>query len=241
MTVRLRVTDDAGATGHRLGADRRRQRSAVHADDRLARRRPRDGASARRSTSAAAPPTRNRGRCRPSALDWALIIDHCPSNCHQHAVQTLRRTWPRAASSRPTTSIPSTLDPERSRQPTPRGDRRARRSSSSRERSSSPWRPTPPGSSVAMNAASGAAPLTRTVIEGVARTRSARRSPQQLGGDHLRLARRGPTARRRTHTMTRPTRPPRYSATVHSRSACRARAHQACDAPPTRQLELPDG
>ena len=34
---------------------------------------------------------RRTARCRPRAFRWSLIMHHCPSNCHTHPLQTLRR------------------------------------------------------------------------------------------------------------------------------------------------------
>ena len=46
------------------------------------------GRSATSSPSPARRPTPRTARCRRPALTWQLILQHCPSNCHQHPVQT---------------------------------------------------------------------------------------------------------------------------------------------------------
>ena len=87
---------DGAAAGHRRGGrlerqrpdhDQRRQLGAV-GDDRDTPPPGRPGGSATSSPSPAPRPTPSRARCRRSALSWELVMQHCPSNCHQHTIQT---------------------------------------------------------------------------------------------------------------------------------------------------------
>ena len=49
---------------------------------------PPHGRSATRSASRAAPPTPSRP-LPASAFDWQVVINHCPSNCHEHTAETV--------------------------------------------------------------------------------------------------------------------------------------------------------
>ena len=76
------VTDDGGASEHRVGHDHRR---ATRRRPQIDLRRPLRrcvGRGRTGSTSTGRRPTRGRRRCPPSALDWRLVLHHCPSNCH---------------------------------------------------------------------------------------------------------------------------------------------------------------
>ena len=61
-------------------------------------------ASATRSPSAARPPTPQDGALPAASLSWKLLLQHCPSDCHDHPIQTWDRRRPQAPSPRPTTS-----------------------------------------------------------------------------------------------------------------------------------------
>jgi glucose/arabinose dehydrogenase len=163
VTVRLMVTDGAGATAFdsvvidvgnsppdppTISQPQTTERWAV-------------GETIEFSGSATDP---QQGSLPPTALDWALILDHCPSNCHQHPVQT----FPDRASGSfvaPDHEYPSKLILRLTA--TDAGG-----ASSSREIELEPrtvelsLETDPPGLDVALNAAGGAAPLASTVIEG---------------------------------------------------------------------------
>ena len=178
VTVRLRVTDGAGATatdsvlidsGNQppntptIGSPAATARWGV-------------GQTVNFSGSATDP---QQGALPASALDWALILDHCPSNCHQHPVET----FPDRASDSfvaPDHEYPSKLILRLTATD-------AQGASSSKEIELEPRTvqltvaTDPAGLDVAMNAAAGASPLTRTVIEGSANSISAD-SPQAFNG-----------------------------------------------------------
>jgi len=119
------------------------------------------------------------GNLPPSALSWSLVIQHCPSNCHTHQVQT----WPGVASgsfNAPDHEYPSYL--ELTLTATDSGG-----ASASTTVRLDPqtvvlsFQTSPSGLSLAVNQASTATPFTRTVIIGSANSVTAT-SPQTLNG-----------------------------------------------------------
>ena len=178
VTVRLRVTDSAGVTATDsvvidVGND---PPSIPTISSPAASQRWSVGQTIGFSGSATDP---QQGTLPSSALDWALILDHCPSNCHQHPVQT----FPDVASGSfvaPDHEYPSKLILRLTATD-------AAGAASSREIELEPrtveltLATSPADLGVAMNATSAAAPLTGTVIEGSLNSISAD-SPQQLGG-----------------------------------------------------------
>ena len=120
-----------------------------------------------------------QGNLPASALDWELILDHCPSNCHQHPVQTLPD---RASGSfvAPDHEYPSKLILRLTATD-------AQGATASKEIQLDPrtvdvtLQTNPSGLTVALNAASGASPLTRTVIEGSTNSLGTS-TPQTLNG-----------------------------------------------------------
>ena len=119
------------------------------------------------------------GNLPPSALSWSLVIQHCPSNCHTHQVQT----WPGVASgsfNAPDHEYPSYL--ELTLTATDSGG-----ASASTTVRLDPqtvvlsFQTAPTGLSLAVNQASSATPFARTVIVGSANSVTAT-SPQTLNG-----------------------------------------------------------
>ena len=119
------------------------------------------------------------GTLPASALSWRLVLQHCPSNCHIHVVQT----WAGVADgsfSAPDHEYPSYLELELTATD-------AAGASTTVTRRLDPqtvaltFVSTPAGLQLAVDAASQAAPFTRTVIVGSANTISAP-SPQTLSG-----------------------------------------------------------
>ena len=119
------------------------------------------------------------GNLPPAALSWSLVIQHCPSNCHTHLVQT----WPGVASgsfTAPDHEYPSYL--ELTLTATDSGG-----ASASTTVRLDPqtvvlsFQTSPSGLSLAVNQASSAAPFTRTVIVGSANSVTAT-SPQTFNG-----------------------------------------------------------
>ncbi len=173
--VGLRVTDDDGATDTttvRIDVDNDPPVPTISAPTSTTKWRV--GETINFSGSATDP---QQGTLPGSALDWELILEHCPSNCHQHPVQTfddvasgsfaapdheypshltLRMTATDAQGAQGSTSV--RVDP-RTVAVTLASD--------------------PPGLNLVLNQAGGQAPLTRTVIEGSTNTIGAS-SPQTL-------------------------------------------------------------
>jgi glucose/arabinose dehydrogenase len=119
------------------------------------------------------------GALPASALSWALVIQHCPSNCHTHGVQT----WAGVASgsfNAPDHEYPSYL--ELSLTATDRfGSSATRTVRLDPETVVLSFQTVPSGLALAVNALSSTAPFSRTVIVGSSNSVSAT-SPQTLGG-----------------------------------------------------------
>ncbi len=178
VTVRLRVTDGAGATATDsvvidVGNDPPNTPTITSP---AATARWGVNQTINFSGSATDP---QQGGLPASALDWALILNHCPSNCHQHPVQT----FPDRASGSfvaPDHEYPSTLTLRLTATD-------AQGATSTKEIELDPrtvdltLQTSPSGLDVALNAATGTSPLTRTVIEGSSNS-IATSSPQTFNG-----------------------------------------------------------
>lgn len=119
------------------------------------------------------------GTVAPSGLAWALVLSHCPSNCHEHAV----RTWSGVASgsfAAPDHEYPSNLELRLTA--TDSGGLTSTQTLRLDPRTVDvTLRSNPTGLSLALNGAAQASPFTRAVIEGSANTISAN-TPQTLAG-----------------------------------------------------------
>jgi PKD repeat protein len=119
------------------------------------------------------------GNLPSSALSWSLVIQHCPSNCHTHLVQT----WPGVASgsfNAPDHEYPSYLELTLTAMDT------GGASASTTVRLDPQtvvlsFQTAPSGLSLSVNQASTATPFTRTVIVGSSNSVTAT-SPQTLNG-----------------------------------------------------------
>ena len=152
-----------------------------------------------------------QGTLPASALSWTLVIQHCPSNCHTHTIQT----WTGVASG-------SFTAPDHEYPVLPRaradGDGRAaararrRRVGSIRRRSSSPSPRRPPACSSPSTAASSGDAVhahgDRRLDELAQRDLAA-----DAGRDDATSSHRGRTAARRRTTSSRPRPPTTYTAT----------------------------
>ena len=117
-----------------------------------------------------------------SALTWTLVLQHCPSNCHTHTIQT----FPGVASgsfNAPDHEYPSYLELTLTAT-----DSFGTQASVTRRLDPQTvvltFQSAPTGLSLAVNATSSTAAFQRTVIVGSANSVSAT-SPQTLGGDDL--------------------------------------------------------
>ena len=118
------------------------------------------------------------GTLPASALSWSLVLQHCPSNCHTHLVQT----WSGVAGGQfnaPDHEYPSYLELTLTAT-----DSFGTQASVTRRLDPQTvvlsFQTAPTGLSLAVNAASSATPFTRTVIIGSANSATAT-SPQTLG------------------------------------------------------------
>jgi hypothetical protein len=120
-----------------------------------------------------------QGTLPASALSWTLLLQHCPSNCHTHTLQS----WPGVASgsfSAPDHEYPSWLELQLT------ATDAAGLSSTTSVRLDPTtvnltFLSSPAGLQLAVNATSSATPFTRTVIVGSSNSISAT-SPQTLNG-----------------------------------------------------------
>jgi PKD repeat protein len=114
-----------------------------------------------------------------SGLDWELLLEHCPSNCHTHPVQNFADTASGSFAA-PDHEYPSHLTLRLTAT-----DAQGAQASTSRRLDPRTVAVTlasdPPGLNLVLNQAGGQAPLTRTVIEGSTNTIAAS-SPQTLSG-----------------------------------------------------------
>jgi glucose/arabinose dehydrogenase len=183
VQVGLRVTDDAGATDtHSVRIDVGNDPPVPTIDTPTSALLWRANQAVAFSGHASDP---QQGTLPPSALDWQLILYHCPSNCHQHPLDAfsgigsgrftapdheypsylvLRLTATDAQGLAATTSV--TLNPQ-TVVLTLASD--------------------PPGLTLAFNSEAGPAPLTAKLIAGSKNTVAAE-SPQVLGGQTYRFS-----------------------------------------------------
>ena len=150
-----------------------------------------------------------QGTLPASALSWELVMQHCPSNCHQHTIQTFSgvaggsftapdHEYPSYLELRLTaTDAGGLTDTEIAAGST----RRPWCSRSPRAR---------PGSSSSSGRTQAAAPFTRTVIIGSANSVSAV-SPQTLGGSSYTFSS-WSDGGAQTHTIVAPASPTTYTA-----------------------------
>ena len=119
------------------------------------------------------------GTLPPSALSWSLVLQHCPSNCHTHQLQT----WPGVGSgsfNAPDHEYPSYLELTL----TAMDSGGASASTTVRldpQTVALSFQTSPTGLSLAVNQTSSATPFARTVIVGSANSVTAT-SPQTLNG-----------------------------------------------------------
>jgi glucose/arabinose dehydrogenase len=119
------------------------------------------------------------GTLPASALDWSLVLEHCPSNCHEHAVGTFS-DMSSGSFPAPDHEYPSHLELRLTA--TDSGGLTDTQAVSLDPRTVSvSLRSTPTGLTLALNGAARATPFAATVIEGSANTLSAP-TPQTLSG-----------------------------------------------------------
>jgi glucose/arabinose dehydrogenase/PKD repeat protein len=114
-----------------------------------------------------------------SALDWDLVIHHCPSNCHPHQIQTFAGTASDSFHA-PDHDYPSHLELELTATDS-KGLQAATSVALDPRTVDLALASSPSGLELTLNATSSAAPFTTTVIEGSANSISAP-SPQELEG-----------------------------------------------------------
>jgi uncharacterized repeat protein (TIGR01451 family) len=120
-----------------------------------------------------------QGTLPASALSWALILHHCPSNCHQHPLQT----WPGDASdsfNAPDHEYPSYLE-LRLTATDGGGLADTKRLQLDPRTVALSFQSSPAGLQLVVGSSSSTAPFTRTVIEGSNNSISAP-TPEMLGG-----------------------------------------------------------
>ena len=176
--VSLRVTDDAGATdtSEQLRIDVGNDPPSATIVQPAAGFQWGVGETVNFAATASDP---QQGSLPPSAFDWELVINHCPSNCHQHAVQDFEDVASGSFAA-PDHEYPSTLDlsvTATDAQGLTAGDTVQITPETVQLTVAS----TPPGLELAINDKSGPAPLSRTVIRGRRNTVGAP-TPQQLAG-----------------------------------------------------------
>jgi hypothetical protein len=148
------------------------------------------------------------GPLAASALTWTLLLQHCPSNCHSHTVQTFTGTA-NGSFSAPDHEYPSYLELVLTA-----------RDSSGRTASTSvrldprtvvlTFASNPSGRTLTHFSSSGTAPFTRTVIVGSANTISA---PSPQGSGLVRYCFRSwSDGGAQSHTITAPATPTTYTA-----------------------------
>ena len=114
-----------------------------------------------------------------TAFDWDIIIDHCPSNCHQHIAQQIADTM-NGSFAAPDHEYPSTLTIRLT--VTDQGGLTDIESVTINPRTVNlTLASTPGGLQLGFNSETATAPFTRTVIDGSQNTISAP-TPQPLGG-----------------------------------------------------------
>ena len=153
-----------------------------------------------------------QGTLPASALSWRLLMQHCPSNCHTHVIQS----WPGVASgsfSAPDHEYPSYLELELTA--TDAGGL----SATTKVRLDPKtvvlsFSSSPSGLQLSVNASSSATPFTRTVIVGSTNSVSAT-SPQTLGGTTYSFTS-WSDGGAQSHNVVAPAGPTTYTATYSS-------------------------
>ena len=150
-----------------------------------------------------------QGNLPASALSWTLVMQHCPSNCHSHTIQT----WPGVASgsfSAPDHEYPSHL--ELTLTATDAGGLTATKTVRLDPMTVGlTFSSTPAGLQLAVNGASSTTPFMRTVIVGSANSVSAT-SPQLLSGTTYEFSS-WSDGGVQTHNIVAPLTPATYTAT----------------------------
>ena len=118
-------------------------------------------------------------RWAATKLSWKVIINHCPSNCHTHLVQSFDGVASGSFGA-PDHEYPSTLELQLTA--TDAGGLTATTSLVLQPKTVDlTFQSSPPGLQLSVGTASGTTPFTRTVIVGSSNSVSAG-SPQTLGG-----------------------------------------------------------
>ena len=149
------------------------------------------------------------GSLAPSALSWTLIVQHCPSNCHTHTIQT----WPGVSGgsfSAPDHEYPSYLQLQLT--VTDSGGLKASTTVDLQPKTVNlTFASVPTGLQLVLNATGGATPFTRTVIVGSANSVSA--TSPQTQGKRMYAFGAWSDGGARTHTITAPAAAATYTAT----------------------------
>lgn len=113
-----------------------------------------------------------------SALDWTIILHHCPSNCHTHLVQTFTGVASGSFAA-PDHEYPSYLEIQLTATDS-HGLQATTSVSIQPQTVALTFQSSPPGLTLAVGSATGTTPFTRTVIVGSSNSVSAP-SPQSIG------------------------------------------------------------
>jgi glucose/arabinose dehydrogenase len=153
-----------------------------------------------------------QGALPASALTWTLLIQHCPSNCHTHTIQS----WDGVAGGSfvaPDHEYPSSLE---LRLTATDGGGLATSTSTLLQPQTVllSFASSPAGLQLSVNGASSATPFNRTVIVGSSNSVSAT-SPQTLGGTTYTFSS-WSDGGLQTHNVTAPAAPTTYTATYSS-------------------------
>jgi hypothetical protein len=150
-----------------------------------------------------------QGTLPASALTWTLLVQHCPSNCHSHTIQT----WPGVASgsfAAPDHEYPSHLELRLTA--TDAGGASASTSVLLQPQTVAlTFATSPSGLGLVVNGVSGTAPFTRTVIVGSQNSLSAT-TPQTLNGTSYAFSS-WSDGGAQTHNVTAPASATTYTAT----------------------------
>ncbi len=197
--------DHADWAGARLTCDRPPPPGHVHIDAPLATTHWRVGRSLAFSGGAE---TATGVPLAASRLTWALVMQHCPSNCHSHVIQT----WNGVRSGRflaPDHEYPSHLELRLTAR-MPNGDVLVRRRDLDPRTVELTFASTPTGLPLVVGATADAAPFTRTVMIGSVNSVAAPTTSPVLGGTAT--FDRWSDGGGRNHTVTAPSRDARYRA-----------------------------
>jgi PKD repeat protein len=155
-----------------------------------------------------------QGDLPASALTWTLIMHHCPSNCHEHVIETFTGVA-NGSFAAPDHEYPSYLELRLTA--TDEGGLTAARSVSLQPKTVRlTFRSDPPGLRLGVNATGAASPVTSTVIVGSDNSVSAA-SPQSLDGAAYDF-RSWSDGGARSHTVVAPATAATYTATYQPSS-----------------------